>query len=66
MGNFKQNEINLLVQLLWDSIENAERIVGCEKSLGITSKDWVLKEIEMQKEVLEKLIVIEKQFQKRR
>ena len=66
MGNFKQNEINLLVQLLWDSIENAERIVGCEKSLGITSKDWALKEIEMQKEVLEKLIVIEKQFQKRR
>ena len=66
MENFKQNEINLLVQLLWDSIENAERIVGCEKSLGITSKDWVLKEIEMQKEVLEKLIVIEKQFQKRR
>ena len=66
MENFKQNEINLLVQLLWDSIENAERIVGCEKSLGITSKDWVLNEIEMQKEVLEKLIVIEKQFQKRR
>ena len=65
MENFKQNEINLLVQLLWDS-ENAERIVGCEKSLGIASKDWVLKEIEMQKEVLEKLIVIEKQFQKRR
>lgn len=66
MENFKKNEINLLVQLLWDSIENAERIVGCEKSLGIASKDWVLKEIEMQKEVLEKLIVIEKQFQKRR
>lgn len=66
MENFKQNEINLLVQLLWDSIENAERIVGFEKSLGFASKDWVLKEIEMQKEVLEKLIVIEKQFQKRR
>ena len=66
MENFKQNEINLLVQLLWDNNKKTERIVGCEKSLGIASKDWVLKEIEMQKEVLKKLIVIEKQFQKRR
>ena len=66
MENITKKELNILIQFVWDSIEDAERIVNCQKALGIASKEWVLKSIEEQKTLLEKLIEFDKTFKNRK